>query len=115
MAVVDSSVVVTLVFVDGLLKPHSPGSLREPARTYMLPHNWCTLPLSFGLLMGICSRISIHRSATDTSQAPWGGHSVFPNIYRDMRHPRKYKKGINIVFGFTVGGQLQQRNSTANH
>ncbi|MCJ1401416.1 hypothetical protein MMC11_004629 [Xylographa trunciseda] len=76
--------IVILVFVDGLLKPHTPGSLREPATTYLFPQSWYTLPLSFGLLM-----------------SPWGGHSVFPNIYRDMRHPKKYGKSLRWTFGFT--------------
>ncbi|KAI9802856.1 MAG: hypothetical protein M1833_001455 [Piccolia ochrophora] len=76
--------IVTIIFVDGLLKEHTPGSLREPAATYMFPTNWLTLPLSFGLLM-----------------SPWGGHGVFPNIYRDMRHPRKYTKGLKITYTFT--------------
>lgn len=43
-----------------------------------------TIPLSIGLLM-----------------SPWGGHSVFPNIYRDMRHPYKYRKGVNVTYIFT--------------
>lgn len=43
--------VLVLVIVDGLLKCHTPGSLREPARTYLFPQQWSTLPLSFGLLM----------------------------------------------------------------
>lgn len=51
---------------------------------YIFPDNWLTIPLSFGLLM-----------------SPWGGHSVFPNIYRDMRHPYKYRKGVNITYVFT--------------
>jgi solute carrier family 32 (vesicular inhibitory amino acid transporter) len=76
--------IVLAVFVDGLIKPHQPGSLREPATTYLFPANWATLPISFGLLM-----------------SPWGGHSVFPNIYRDMRHPYKYRKGVNITYIFT--------------
>lgn len=33
--------------------------------------------------------------------SPWGGHSVFPNIYRDMRHPYKYRKGVDITYVFT--------------
>jgi solute carrier family 32 (vesicular inhibitory amino acid transporter) len=33
--------------------------------------------------------------------SPWGGHSVFPNIYRDMRHPYKYHRGVNITYFFT--------------
>jgi vesicular inhibitory amino acid transporter len=77
--------IVLIVFVDGFIKPHTPGSLRELAPTYLFPSNWLTLPLSFGLLM-----------------SPWGGHSVFPNIYRDMRHPQKFKKAVKVTFTFTV-------------
>ncbi|TVY65733.1 Vacuolar amino acid transporter [Lachnellula suecica] len=76
--------IVLIVFVDGFIKPHTPGSLREPATTYLFPSNWLTLPLSFGLLM-----------------SPWGGHSVFPNIYRDMRHPLKFKRAVKVTFTFT--------------
>ncbi|TVY49900.1 Vacuolar amino acid transporter [Lachnellula occidentalis] len=76
--------IVLIVFIDGFIKPHTPGSLREPATTYLFPSNWLTLPLSFGLLM-----------------SPWGGHSVFPNIYRDMRHPYKFKRAVNVTFTFT--------------
>ncbi|KAI3337321.1 transmembrane amino acid transporter [Xylariaceae sp. AK1471] len=74
-----------IVILDGLLKQTTPGSLIEPATTYLFPANWLTLPLSFGLLM-----------------SPWGGHSVFPNIYRDMRHPQKYKKAVSYTFSFTL-------------
>lgn len=35
--------------------------------------------------------------------SPWGGHSVFPNIYRDMRHPHKFPKAMKTTFAFTVG------------
>lgn len=52
----DLNVVLTLIIVDGLLKPHSPGSLRNPATTYLFPAQWSTLPLSFGLLMCIYPR-----------------------------------------------------------
>lgn len=33
--------------------------------------------------------------------SPWGGHSVFPNIYRDMRHPHRYRKAVNTTYLFT--------------
>jgi vesicular inhibitory amino acid transporter len=55
--------VVVIVLIDGFIKQHSPGSLLEPAATYLFPAKWSTLPLSFGLLL-----------------SPWGGHSVFPNV-----------------------------------
>ncbi|OLN81661.1 Vacuolar amino acid transporter 1 [Colletotrichum chlorophyti] len=73
--------IVSILVIDGLIKPTTPGSLIEPATTYLFPANWGTLPLSFGLLM-----------------SPWGGHSVFPNIYRDMRHPHKYPRAVKTVF-----------------
>ncbi|KAL0931619.1 Vacuolar amino acid transporter 1 [Colletotrichum truncatum] len=73
--------IVLILVIDGLIKPTTPGSLIEPATTYLFPANWGTLPLSFGLLM-----------------SPWGGHSVFPNIYRDMRHPHKYPRAVKTVF-----------------
>lgn len=60
--------VVSIVVIDGFTKKTSPGSLLQPAATYMFPANWLTLPLSFGLLM-----------------SPWGGHSVFPNVGESPR------------------------------
>lgn len=51
---------------------------------YLFPDNWMTIPLSLGLLM-----------------SPWGGHSVFPNIYRDMRHPYKYRRAVDVTYIFT--------------
>ncbi|KAH8669826.1 transmembrane amino acid transporter protein-domain-containing protein [Ilyonectria robusta] len=76
--------IVCIVVIDGLMKPHTPGSLREPAVTYLLPENWLALPLAYGLLA-----------------SPWGAHSVFPSIYRDMRHPYKWKKAVNVTFSFS--------------
>lgn len=76
--------IVLAIFIDGLVKPDQPGSLRSPATIHLFPDNWFTLPISFGLLM-----------------SPWGGHSVFPNIYRDMRHPYKYGRAVNMSYAFT--------------
>ncbi|KAF1813502.1 hypothetical protein P152DRAFT_322434 [Eremomyces bilateralis CBS 781.70] len=72
------------VLADGFIKEEQPGSLLSPATTYAWPEHWGTLLLGFGLLM-----------------SPWGGHSVFPNIYRDMRHPHKYHRAVNITYVFT--------------
>ncbi|CAN9273507.1 unnamed protein product [Alternaria alternata] len=72
------------IWIDGLAKPDAPGSIRQPMTQYLFPDNWLTVPLSIGLLM-----------------SPWGGHSVFPNIYRDMRHPYKYRKAVNVTYIFT--------------
>ncbi|CAM1510326.1 Fc.00g006610.m01.CDS01 [Cosmosporella sp. VM-42] len=76
--------IVCIVVIDGLIKPDTPGSLREPAATYLLPSNWLAVPLAYGLLA-----------------SPWGAHSVFPSIYRDMRHPYKWSKAVNVTFSFS--------------
>ncbi|KAF4975784.1 hypothetical protein FZEAL_7477, partial [Fusarium zealandicum] len=76
--------IVLIIIIDGFCKPHTPGSLREPATTYLFPSNWLALPLAYGLLA-----------------SPWGAHSVFPSIYRDMRHPYKWAKAVNITFSFS--------------
>ncbi|KAL1995323.1 hypothetical protein VTN49DRAFT_1510 [Thermomyces lanuginosus] len=77
LGILSCTAIVMFVIVDGLIKPDAPGSLREPSGTSILPSNWATVPLSFGLIM-----------------SPWGGHGVFPNIYRDMRHPEKYGQSL---------------------
>ena len=56
--------VVCIVVIDGLVKPDYPGSLREPATTYLFPENWLSIPLAYGLLA-----------------SPWGAHSVFPSVW----------------------------------
>ncbi|KAL4868487.1 hypothetical protein BDV12DRAFT_185858 [Aspergillus spectabilis] len=84
LGILSCTSIVAIICIDGFLKPHAPGSLREPAQTYLFPENWGTLPLSFGLIM-----------------SPWGGHGVFPNIYRDMRHPQKYGRSLWTTYIFT--------------
>ncbi|OKL62415.1 hypothetical protein UA08_02656 [Talaromyces atroroseus] len=84
LGILSCTAIVTIVLIDGLIKPDAPGSLLQPAKTSLFPDNWATLPLSFGLIM-----------------SPWGGHGVFPNIYRDMRHPYKYDRSLLITYIFT--------------
>ncbi|KAF7592602.1 hypothetical protein BBP40_012689 [Aspergillus hancockii] len=84
LGIVSCTSIVMLICVDGLIKPNAPGSLHQPASTSLFPENWRTVPLSFGLIM-----------------SPWGGHGVFPNIYRDMRHSRKYGKSLWVTYLFT--------------
>ncbi|KIW26648.1 uncharacterized protein PV07_06466 [Cladophialophora immunda] len=81
--------IIIIVFADGLIKPRAPGSLRDVAKTWAFPEDWRTVPLSLGLFM-----------------APWGGHSVFPAIYKDMRHPHKYGRALKYTYFFTYGLDL---------
>ena len=47
-----TSIVVIIIFIDGLLKPNAPGSLLQPSRTSLFPDTWATVPLSLGLIIG---------------------------------------------------------------
>lgn len=78
--------IFVLVLADGIIKPHYPGSIREVAKTYAFPADFKTIFLSLGLFM-----------------APWGGHSVFPAIYKDMRHPKKYPRAVERAYLYTYG------------
>lgn len=76
---------VLIVVYTGITTDEAPGSLiTNPMDTTFWPKNWMTVPLSIGIFM-----------------SPWGGHAVFPNIYRDMRHPRKYKQCLVTIYEIT--------------
>lgn len=84
MGIMSTFGLVLIVLFDGFWKKESPGSLLMPSETWILPKNWMTVPLSIGIFM-----------------SPWGGHAVFPNIYRDMRHPQKYGKCLVTTYKIT--------------
>lgn len=85
MGILCGLAIIASMIIMGSLKADAPGSLQEVATTYAFPPNWKTVPLSFGLIMSL-----------------WSGHSVFPNIYRDMEKPATYGKGLNYTFSFMV-------------
>lgn len=73
--------------------------------TYLFPKDWRTVPLGLSLLMGTFFSFDAmwfsECTLTDAT-APWGGHACFPQIYRDMRHPHKYTRGVNYTYVFVV-------------
>lgn len=79
-----SAAVLVCIAVCGFFSPVSPGSLLNPAPTSLWPTSFHDVLLSWGLFM-----------------SPWGGHPVFPELYRDMRHPQKYSLSCNTAFLFT--------------
>ncbi|KAF3925634.1 hypothetical protein ABW21_db0207257 [Orbilia brochopaga] len=81
--------IVGMIFASGMVTQEQPGSLIHPAKTYLFPEHWGQVPLSLGILI-----------------SPWGGHSVFPNIYRDMRHPYKFGKAMKVTYTFTFALDL---------
>lgn len=72
------------VLSTGVRTDAQPGSLLHPMDTWFLPRQWFAVPLSIGIFM-----------------VPWGGHAVFPNIYRDMRRPKNYKNALATVYQLT--------------
>lgn len=76
--------IIIVIVVCGFLLNQSPGSLLIPATTTMFPTDPKNLLIALGIFM-----------------APWGGHPVFPELYRDMRHPAKYSLTSNISFSIT--------------
>lgn len=76
--------ILVLIVFCGFVTAESPGSLLSPASTYMWPKTYLNVIMSFGIFM-----------------APWGGHPVFPELYRDMRHPSRYGHSSNVSFAST--------------
>ncbi|KAJ3155923.1 hypothetical protein HDU89_005483 [Geranomyces variabilis] len=75
---------IVIITYDGLTTTETPGSLINRAETHFWPENWFDVPLAIGLIMaGFC------------------GHSVFPNIHRDMAQPAKYTKMLNTSYSIT--------------
>ena len=76
---------LVILVVDGLTTIESPGSLLVPADTHLLPNDWYPVPLAIGLIMaGFC------------------GHSVFPNLYRDMKEPKHYNAMVDHSYIVTT-------------
>lgn len=74
--------ILVLAIISGLIvKKGEEGSLLDPSSTSLWPSSLLEVLLSIGIFM-----------------APWGGHPVFPELYKDMRHPKKYNSCCNITF-----------------
>lgn len=78
--------VLMLIIVCGFSSEITPGSLLNPTTINLWPESGTKLALSLGVFM-----------------APWGGHPVFPELFKDMRTPSKYNKCCNISFFTTFG------------
>ncbi|KAI5966395.1 uncharacterized protein KGF55_000704 [Candida pseudojiufengensis] len=84
--------IISIIIISGFIINEFPGSLINFAETSIYPTNFKNFCFSLGIFM-----------------APWGGHPVFPELYRDMKNPKKYNKTSNISFfitfilDFTIG------------
>lgn len=73
--------IIFVIFVDGLSKPDSPGSLWSPAPTSVGIGSWRELGIAAGLFM-----------------AGYSGHTVIPSLAKDMKEPERFDHMINRAY-----------------
>ncbi|PAV21981.1 amino acid transporter [Pyrrhoderma noxium] len=81
IGIISTLLIVAVLFIDGLSKTDSPGSLWSPAPTNFLIAGWGELGIAFGLFM-----------------AGFSGHAVLPSLARDMANPKEFNRMINMAF-----------------
>ncbi|KAH3899235.1 probable Vacuolar amino acid transporter 1 [Saccharomycodes ludwigii] len=84
LGIISTTGTVVVIFLSGLYKSTSPGSLINPMPTHLFPKSFNDFCLSIGLL-----------------SACWGGHAIFPNLKTDMRHPEKFKDCLKTTYSIT--------------
>ncbi|GMM35043.1 Avt1 protein [Saccharomycopsis crataegensis] len=85
VGIVCTSGTVLVCIIAGFSKPSGQGSLLSPSEMFLWPEEYKYLLVSLGIFLAL-----------------FGGHAVFPELYRDMRHPQKFGKSITIAFSFTI-------------
>ncbi|ODV80685.1 uncharacterized protein CANTADRAFT_4700 [Suhomyces tanzawaensis NRRL Y-17324] len=76
--------VIVVFAMCGVFIDVKPGSLLNPEPTSFYPVNFMSLLLTLGIFM-----------------APWGGHPMFPELYKDMKKPAKFDKCVRVTFSTT--------------
>lgn len=85
IGIISTSLILLTVVFCGFYKSDYPGSLIDISPTAMWPENLVSLSLSIGILM-----------------SPFGGHAIFPELYKDMQHNYKYYKSVTTIFSLTL-------------
>ncbi|EIN13513.1 hypothetical protein PUNSTDRAFT_58584 [Punctularia strigosozonata HHB-11173 SS5] len=75
--------IVIVLFIDGLAKKTSPGSLWEPAKTSIGPTSFGELGIAFGEYI---------------RQLSFSGHAVIPSLARDMQDPSQFDTMVDWAF-----------------
>ena len=68
----------------GLARPDNPGSLQSPSKVTLLPADYTSMCKSIGMILGA-----------------WGGHTVFPELYHDMREPSRFYESVKTTYAIT--------------
>lgn len=72
---------IFVILFQGFYRSESPGSILDPLPTHPFPQTFMSMPIAFGVVMSALV-----------------SHSIFPSIYRGMRHPKKFSLAINIGY-----------------
>lgn len=80
VGIMSITVLFIVILVDGLVKKHAPGSIRDPASTSLLPE-WGRVAMSFGLIM-----------------SGFSSHPVIPSLYRDMKDPKHFGRMLDLAY-----------------
>lgn len=84
LGIICTSATCITIFIAGILKDGTPGSLLYPMPTNLYPKSMLDFFFALGLYM-----------------APWGGHATFPEIYKDQLEPKSYGFCMNVSFSFS--------------
>ena len=89
VGIIGTTALLVLITVQGLTTQEQPGSITNPLSTTAFPRQPYALPLAIGLFM-----------------APWGGHTILPQVYRDMRRPTQFQSAMSISWSLTLVADL---------
>ncbi|KAF9015332.1 transmembrane amino acid transporter protein-domain-containing protein [Cyathus striatus] len=81
LGIVSTVLLILVIFIDGISKKETPGSLWDPAPSNFGVQNLNNLGIAFGLFM-----------------ASFSGHAVIPSLARDMIDPGEFDRMINWAF-----------------
>lgn len=86
LGITSSWMLVGILIFTGIVTPHAPGSIREPAPTDVWPsHGIIKLGTVFGLLI-----------------SGFGGHGLIPNLIHDMKHPKKAGRVVELAYAVAM-------------
>jgi len=71
---------IVVLFIDGIVKRTTPGSLWDPAVTELGPR-FKGMGIGFGLLM-----------------SGFASHPILPSLYRDMQHPEQFNRMLDLAY-----------------
>lgn len=86
LGIISTWMLIGILIFTGIVTPHTPGSIREPAHTDLWPsHGLAKLGTVFGLLI-----------------SGFGGHGLISNLIHDMKNPRRAGVMVDIAYAIAM-------------